>query len=185
MLTWMILLFTNFPDKQRKFHEEIESVVGTNRRCTLSNRPKMPYTEAVAAETLRFGTALQGISHRAMQDTQFKGFAVKKETLIMPNFYWICFNLKVWADPDIFRPERFLDPSTGWFKRSDNLLPFSTGRRACIGETPARYTLLLFSTNLFQKFNIRLDTLGPQNGLKAVNSIVRFFVPSTATLVIK
>jgi len=66
----------------------------------------------------------------------------------------MCFNPKVWGDADIFRPERFLDPSTGLFKRNDNLLPLSTGRRACIGETLARDNLFLFSTNLFQKCNI-------------------------------
>jgi len=82
MLAWMILIFTHFPDKQRKFYEEIESVVGTNRCCTLAERPNMLYTEA-----LRFGRAPQGISHRAIKDTQFKGFAVKKDTLIMPNFH--------------------------------------------------------------------------------------------------
>ncbi|ODM92809.1 Farnesoate epoxidase [Orchesella cincta] len=37
------------------------------------------------------------------------------------------------------------------------LMPFSTGRRACIGEGLARDSMFLFIANTLQRFNIELD----------------------------
>ena len=42
-------------------------------------------------------------------------------------------NQEDWKDPNEFRPERFLD-SDGQFQRDDRCVPFSLGKRYCIGQ---------------------------------------------------
>ena len=58
---------------------------------------------------------------------------------------------KIWGDPENFRPERFLDEHGNIIKREE-LIPFSIGRRICLGESLAKMELFLYLATLFQKF---------------------------------
>lgn len=126
----------------------------------------MPYTEAVVAETLRFSSIVGvGPPHKATQDTQLRGYNIPKGTILFANFHYIHHDPKVWGDPENFRPERFLTPE-GTFKKPDALMPFSIGRRQCLGESLARDSIFLFSTNVFQRFWIEFDKTGPDHGFE-------------------
>jgi len=134
----------------------------------------MPYTEALIAETSRFASiAPMGVAHRAIRDQEFKGYMIPKDSLIMANAYYIHHDPAIWGDPEKFRPERFLSPDGKTFKKHDALMPFSIGRRQCLGEALARDSLFLFGTNLFQRFHIEFDKNGPDHGFEsAVNFIL-------------
>ncbi|XP_035712902.1 cytochrome P450 2J5-like [Folsomia candida] len=128
-LSWMMLYLSKFPEILEKFQKEIESIMGNSRSTILSDRPNMPYTEALIAETLRFSTITpQGVQHRAMKDQEYKGYLIPKDTVITANVHYIHFDPKVWTDPENFRPDRFLSPDGKTFKKHDALIPFSTGR---------------------------------------------------------
>ena len=56
-----------------------------------------------------------------------------------------------WGDGKTFRPERFLDDQ-GKVRRDEHFIPFSIGKRQCLGETLAKTELFLFFTGLVQQF---------------------------------
>ena len=60
-------------------------------------------------------------------------------------------DLKTWDDPEVFRPERFINEQ-GEFVKHSHLIPFSLGKRQCLGEVLARQELFLFTATLLQKF---------------------------------
>ncbi|KAK6169289.1 hypothetical protein SNE40_020369 [Patella caerulea] len=66
----------------------------------------------------------------------------------MPSFY------QIWGDADVFRPNRFLD-SSGKVTKPEEFIPFSTGRRVCLGESLAKMELFLFMTTLMQRFEFK------------------------------
>jgi len=130
----------------------------------------MPYTESLLAEILRCSSIVPvGVPHRALKDIKINGYDVKKDTVIMSNFYYIHYNEKIWGDPLNFRPERFLSPDGKVFKKHEALVAFSVGRRQCLGESLARDTLFLFITNIFQRFTVAHDD--PTKVAKDLSSI--------------
>jgi len=169
----MILYLSKFQDIQTKFQAEIEAVTGNTRAVSVNDKAKMSYTEALLAETLRFSSIVpQGVQHRAVKDQEFKGYMIPKDTVITPNLYHIHHDPLVWGDPETFRPERFLSQDGKSFKKHDALLPFSIGRRQCLGEALARDSLFLFATNIFQRFSIQFDKNGPDHGFEPKVSFI-------------
>ena len=118
----------------------------------------MPYTEAVIAESMRMASlAPIGTFHRALQDVKFHGYDIPKGTLIVANIHYIHYDTRNWDEPQEFRPERFLSADGKTVKKHAALMPFSIGKRQCLGETLARDTIFLYFTNIFHRFCIRLS----------------------------
>jgi len=67
------------PSIQEKAQREIDRVVGRNRLPDFSDRPNMPYVEAIYREVLRARPPLQvGITHCPMEDSHYKGYFIPK-----------------------------------------------------------------------------------------------------------
>ncbi|MBN3304571.1 CP2J6 protein, partial [Amia calva] len=64
----------------------------------------------------------------------------------------VLFDKSEWQTPDSFNPEHFLD-SQGNFVRREAFMPFSAGKRVCLGEQLARMELFLFFSRFLQKFS--------------------------------
>ena len=52
----------------------------------------------------------------------------------------------------VFDPERFINKETGECVSSNNLIPFSIGKRYCLGQSLAEQELFLFLTGLVKAF---------------------------------
>ncbi|XP_053139855.1 vitamin D 25-hydroxylase isoform X2 [Hemicordylus capensis] len=154
VLRWAVLFMALYPNIQGQVHKEIDLVVGPNKTPCLEDKSKMPYTEAVLHEILRFcNVAPLGIFHATSKDTIVRGYSVPQGTTVITNLYSVHFDEKYWSNPEVFCPERFLD-SSGQFVKKEALTPFSLGRRHCLGEQLARMEMFLFFTSLLQRFHL-------------------------------
>ncbi|XP_043938723.1 vitamin D 25-hydroxylase [Protopterus annectens] len=153
-IRWAILYMALYPNIQEKVQKEIDSVVGPNNVPSLENKPRMSYTEAVIHEVLRIcNIAPLGIFHATYKDTVVRGYSIPQGTTVITNLYSVHFDEKYWKSPELFYPERFLD-SGGQFVKKEGFVPFSLGRRHCLGEQLARMEFFLFFTTLLQRFHL-------------------------------
>ncbi|XP_059584754.1 cytochrome P450 2K4-like isoform X2 [Alligator mississippiensis] len=151
-LRWGILLMTKYPKIQQKVQEEIEKVLGSNPP-RIEHRSKMPYTVAVVHEIQRFANILpMDLPHATTMDVTLKGYFIPKGTYIIPLLASVLKDKSQWEKPDAFYPKHFLD-AEGKFVKNKAFMPFSAGRRMCVGETLAKMELFLFFTSLLQRFN--------------------------------
>ncbi len=111
-MSWAMELLARHPDIQEK-----------------ARRGDDAYLDAVVNETLRYGSVLPGIGRKLSRPMTLGGFAFKKGASLNPQIEAIHHDARIWTDPEVFRPERFLEskPSQSEF------LPFGGGKRRCIG----------------------------------------------------
>nr|KAG5689355.1 hypothetical protein BaRGS_019729 [Batillaria attramentaria] len=157
-LSSMFLFFLHHPDVVKNIQAEVDRVVGS-REPRLEDRPRCSYTEAAILESMRFLTLLPlGVSHKARDEVQFRGFTIPKGTLIFSVSWAMNNSADVWGDPGTFRPERFLDDKGNLLEATHPVrqqhLNFGVGKRACPGEVFARARIFLYVTTLLQRFDI-------------------------------
>uniref|UniRef100_A0A0B7BCJ1 Cytochrome P450 n=1 Tax=Arion vulgaris TaxID=1028688 RepID=A0A0B7BCJ1_9EUPU len=151
-ILWGILYMLHNPEVQEKVYQEIVSNVGTERPPNMHDKQKLTYLSAVIQETQRLAS-LVPIAIRRVVCVPFEmnGYTFPKGSIILPNLDSVLHDKKVWGDPENFRPERFLDKS-GNLLHPDEIIPFSIGRRVCLGEALAMMELFLFLSSMLQRF---------------------------------
>ncbi|XP_056895083.1 cytochrome P450 2J2-like [Takifugu flavidus] len=153
-LRWGLVFILNYPDVQEKVQEEIDRVIGQFRQPAMADRPNMPYTDAVIHEIQRFANVVPaGFPKMATKDTTVGGYFIPKGLAITTMLSSVLFDKNEWETPDVFNPNHFLD-SEGRFCKRDAFIPFSAGKRVCIGENLAKMELFLFFTSILQHFKL-------------------------------
>jgi hypothetical protein len=88
------------PVIQQKAQKEIDRVVGRNRLPDFSDRPTMPYIEAIYREVLRCRPPLQvGAPHCLIEDDHYKEYFIPKGQGLVPISPVIC--LEVFLHPTL------------------------------------------------------------------------------------
>ncbi|XP_057607335.1 cytochrome P450 2B1-like [Chionomys nivalis] len=153
-LCFGFLFMIKYPHVAEKVQKEIDQVIGSQRPPTLDDRNKMPYTEAVIREIQRFADILPiGVPHKVTKDTLFRGYMLPKNTEVYPILSAALHDPRYFEQPDAFNPDHFLDAS-GALKKIEAFMPFSIGKRNCLGEGIARNELFLFFTTILQNFSV-------------------------------
>uniref|UniRef100_A0A8B9JR42 Cytochrome P450, family 2, subfamily V, polypeptide 1 n=1 Tax=Astyanax mexicanus TaxID=7994 RepID=A0A8B9JR42_ASTMX len=161
-LLWAFVFMMKYPEIQEKVQAEIDRVIGHSRRPSMADRPNMPYTDAVIHEVQRRGNIVPlNVPRMSTKETTLGGYSIPKGTQIIPNLTSVLFDETQWKSPHSFDPQNFLN-NQGEFIRPDAFIPFSAGKRLCLGESLARMELFIFFTSLLQAF-----TFSPPAGSKS------------------
>ncbi|XP_061098643.1 cytochrome P450 2F5-like [Conger conger] len=189
-LCWALFILIKHPNIQMRIHEEIDRVIGGSTPRA-QHRQLMPFTDAVIHEIQRFADILpMDLPHETTSDVILRGYCIPKGTYVIPLLRSVHRDTNHWEKPDQFYPQHFLDEQ-GKFVKREAFMPFSAGRRICIGESLARMELFLFFTSLVQTFSFHAPEgvngedidLSPVGGLTLVppNIQVRALVRSRNT----
>ncbi|XP_073442752.1 cytochrome P450 2D14-like isoform X2 [Dendrobates tinctorius] len=86
---------------------------------------------------------------------------LEKGTNIITNLSSVLKDPQIWEKPLQFYPKHFLDEN-GKFVKREAFIPFSIGRRACVGEQLARMELFLFFTTFLQQLTFEIPNDQPR-----------------------
>ena len=154
-LQMMLAILVNHQQIQDQAYMEINEVIG-NRNPTMTDRPSMPYVEALILETLRYHSLLMySVPHQARCDTELNGYFIPKGSYIFPNLWVLHHDKRYWEKPWDFNPSRFIEEGkvvAPDHEKKQRLLPFGAGRRQCPGEVFAKNRLFILTCLMLQKF---------------------------------
>ncbi|XP_030012452.1 cytochrome P450 2J2-like [Sphaeramia orbicularis] len=155
-LRWALLFMVKYPEIQERVQAEIDSVIGQSRPPSVDDRADLPYTDAVIHEVQRMGNIVPlNLPHVTNRDVHLRGYTIPKGVTIIPNLTSVLFDKREWKTPFTFNPGHFLNEE-GKFVKPAAFIPFSAGKRLCLGENLARMELFLFFTSFMQRFTFSM-----------------------------
>jgi len=173
-LEWFMLAMTLYPEVQKKAQQELDRVVGRGRLPQFSDRPDLPYVDALVKELFRCFTVTRiglgflkvasilwdlmcctAVPHYTTEDDIYEGYFIPAKSLVIGNSWALMNDPLEYPDPFIFKPERFFPDKQGKTPRdpiSCGALGF--GRRICAGRHLADSSIWIMVASVLAKCEI-------------------------------
>ncbi|XP_065873442.1 cytochrome P450 78A7-like [Euphorbia lathyris] len=162
---WIMAELVLNPEVQDKLQREIDTTVKVkDRMLTDTDVAKLPYLQAVIKETLRIHPPgpLLSWARLSTSDVQLSnGMVIPSNTTAMVNMWAITHDPQVWANPNKFRPERFIEEDLDVRGGDLRLAPFGAGRRVCPGKNLGLATVALWVAKMVHRFKWVEDSGNP------------------------
>ncbi|XP_030369933.1 cytochrome P450 307a1-like [Scaptodrosophila lebanonensis] len=153
----------------QKIQHEIDGIMDDTKCCVhLTDIEQMPYTVATIFEVLRYSSS-PIVPHVATEDVAIAGYGITKGTLVFINNYELNTSEKYWTQPQEFNPDRFTERKPPTYSTSTSnkqlnqiqlrkniphFLPFSIGKRTCIGQNLVKAFSFIMLANIMHKYDV-------------------------------
>ncbi|KAJ4969885.1 hypothetical protein NE237_002984 [Protea cynaroides] len=157
-LEWAIARLIENPEIQSRLYEEIKSTVG-DRKVDEKDVEHMVYLNAVVKELLRkHPPTYFALTHAVTEPAKLGGYDIPTDANVEFFGSGIGDDPKVWSDPKVFNPDRFLSGKedadiTG--VTGVKMIPFGAGRRICPGLGLGSLHINLMLARMVQEFQWR------------------------------
>jgi cytochrome P450 len=147
-LSWAVDCALGAPGTIERMQREIDEVMGDG--FDPAKVKLLTYVSAVVNETMRLRPIAIMVMRRLKSELRIGGRALAAGTAVAPCLYLVQRDPRVWADPAMFRPERFLDgkPSIHEF------FPFGAGVWRCLGAQFAEYEMRVVLARLLASVDL-------------------------------
>ncbi|TDZ18868.1 Cytochrome P450 monooxygenase psoD [Colletotrichum orbiculare MAFF 240422] len=150
-LSSFVLCMVRNPGWFGRLQSEVDEVVGQGRLPTFADVPRLPLVRACVKETLRYyPITAGGFPHRLTEDDTYDGYFLEKGTVVHAVQWAIQRDAELYPDPEVFNPDRWLDPAFPTYREPLTVYPnlqnysaFGHGRRICQGINIAERSLNL------------------------------------------
>ena len=105
---------------------------GSDRSCTPQDAAELKYLECCIKESMRLYPSVPGVMRTITEDTKVGDYILPKGLTVWLQYYAMHRNPRVYPEPNVYKPERFL-PEQSAGRHPYAFLPFSAGPRNCIG----------------------------------------------------
>ncbi|XP_076472062.1 putative cytochrome P450 49a1 [Babylonia areolata] len=137
--------------RQQRLYDELKDV--TDRDITSGALDAAPYLRAFLRESLRMYPVAPGLGRTLQKDAVLGGFHVPAGTNVVMQYDIAAKDRRFVADPEDFRPER-------WLRHSRQqtppflTLPFGFGPRSCPGRRLASQEVAIAVTKILQRYRV-------------------------------
>lgn len=153
--TWHLL--AQNPEVEAKLHEELATVLN-GRPPTNEDVPKLPYTRAVLAESMRLYPPAWAVGREVITECEIGGWRLPPKSVVLLSQWVTHRDGRFWPEPLKMDPTR-------WLGKTDRpryaYYPFGGGVRSCVGEAFAWMEGILLIATLAQRWRFELTDTAP------------------------
>ncbi|CEL59386.1 O-methylsterigmatocystin oxidoreductase OS=Aspergillus flavus (strain ATCC 200026 / FGSC A1120 / NRRL 3357 / JCM 12722 / SRRC 167) GN=ordA PE=2 SV=1 [Rhizoctonia solani AG-1 IB] len=165
ILTCLLALISH-PVAQKRAHDELDTLYDDETLPRWQDEQALPFVRAIVKETMRWRPPLpMTVPHRLEQDDYYEGYFLPKGSQLFCAAWTIHTNVERYEEPEIFRPERYLDHSMSMAEslaQGDPLkrdhFAFGAGRRVCPGIQKAEQDIFIAISRLLWAFDFSVPT---------------------------
>ena len=169
-MSWACQFIGSHPEVQQKLLIEIDEVFGSNnRQLTNEDIGNLKYLECVIKEVMRLIPPVPFFFRETTEDQTLNGKLIPKGSSLKVFSYMIHRDEKYFPDPERFDPDRFL-PENSAERHPFAYVPFSAGKRNCIGQRFAMMEEKVLIANILRKFEIK--ALKPTSEIKKLVELI-------------
>ncbi len=129
-LSWTWHLLAAHPQAEAALHAEVDAL---DRDPTAADVPRLPFTRAAFAESMRLYPPAWAIGREPLEDFEIGGYRIPAGTIVLMSPYLSHRDPRWWTDAEAYRPERWMPENEDALPRQA-YFPFGGGPRKCIGE---------------------------------------------------
>jgi cytochrome P450 len=153
-LGWCLALMALHPEEQQRARAEVDQVLA-GRDATAADLRSLRRIRAIVDETLRLHPSVYSTVRDPIEPVTLEsGHVLPPGTDIVVPIGGVHRDPRLWDEPTLFRPERFLDETSVRERHRMAYLPFGTGPRICIGSSFALQELVLVLATVLQRFEL-------------------------------
>eukprot|EP00008_Paramoeba_atlantica_P003345 CAMPEP_0201476702 /NCGR_PEP_ID=MMETSP0151_2-20130828/1852_1 /ASSEMBLY_ACC=CAM_ASM_000257 /TAXON_ID=200890 /ORGANISM="Paramoeba atlantica, Strain 621/1 / CCAP 1560/9" /LENGTH=474 /DNA_ID=CAMNT_0047857163 /DNA_START=187 /DNA_END=1611 /DNA_ORIENTATION=- len=158
-LHWAIRLLSLHPEVQKRARQEVDDLVGDRTDLTYAEVKNLVYCRCIIQETLRLEPVVPSLPKYITSDGTLGDLHLPAGTLVNVDIRGLHRSPKYWKEPEKYWPERF-DERVNPHPVLYSFLPFSDGKRNCIGQKLAMLEMTATIARLVQTYEI-----GPPQGV--------------------
>jgi cytochrome P450 len=154
-MAWSLHLLSHSPDIQQRMREELANAT-SGKALQADQLRELNLTWSVFREAMRLFPPVGFIARSVTQADEMRGKRIKKGDTVIIAPWLIHRHRELWDEPDIFKPDRFMNGETGQSQNAsrDSYLPFGAGPRVCIGANFAMQEAVLILSQLVKNFDL-------------------------------
>lgn len=155
-IAWTLIVLAKYPEEQAKLQKELQSMAPANRKHSQT-------LKCIINESMRFQTVVPMGSPRIVRrdikilKNEKNGLqhdiVIPKYSLVLCSQLLLNYNTKYFKDPHLFQPSRWIDPTD---EELAALMPFSLGRRNCIGQSLAKIEIVNVLANICADYSFEI-----------------------------
>jgi len=158
-MAWTWHLLAGHRHVEAALHDELARVLD-GRVPSVEDVPRLEYTRAIVAESIRLYPPAWTMGRRAIEPHTIGGHAIAPGSLVIMSQWVVHRDPRWWSEPDAFLPERWLGADTGnrapgashQGRPKYSYFPFGGGSRICIGESFAWTEAILLLATIAQRW---------------------------------
>ena len=158
LCTFAVYVICEHPDCLEKIRREVQNVLGdpSNIDFSYEQVAEMKYLNQVFKEVMRLYPPVPFFAREAVQDTELNGVRIPRRTMLLIPVVTMNMLTRLWGpnakefDPDRFGEDKTIPPG--------QFIPFSGGRRVCIGQHLALMEATIIVAKMLWHFDWKRDT---------------------------
>lgn len=155
-ISWILYCLALHPEHQQKCREEIDLLFENGNDLQRADLCNVPYLKLCINESMRLYSPVPIICRLSDKEYEIQGRTLPSGTFLYVNIFAIHRNPYIWKNPEVFDPLRFTEENTK--KRpSHTFIPFSSGRRNCIGKNFAMAEIKSTIAMILHRFELTVS----------------------------